>query len=407
MHITFLALGSRGDIQPYATLGQALRAAGHRVAFATAENYAPLVAAHGLDFYPIAGDVQALVRQTGANMLALVRSFVALAKEYGAVIPAPIKSTDLIINQLPLGMCGYDLAEKYGVPMAVATVIPFFPTGSFPMVGFPRLPGPGYNRLTYALAQQAGWQFLRPLINRWRRSLLGLRPAPFRGYFDRLGTVSCPMVNGFSAHVVPRPPDWGEAVHTTGWWFPEEPAWEPPPELARFLEAGLPPVFIGFGSMPVRRPEQTTRLIVEALKQSGQRGILQSGWGDLGGVPLPETVFKIEYVPYGWLFPRMALVVHHGGSGTVGSGLRSGVPNLVVPFMFDQFFWGERIAALGAGPRPIPFKRLTAGRLAQAITSAVFDLQMRRRAAALGQKLQAENGVARAVEIVEGRQRDA
>jgi sterol 3beta-glucosyltransferase len=186
MHITFLALGSRGDIQPYATLGKALRSEGYQVCFATAENFGPLVIAHGLDFCPIAGDTQAIVRKAGANMPALFRAFGSLAKEYASDIPAPIKETDLIINQLPLALCGYDLAEKLGVPMCVAAVMPLFPTRSFPVMGFPSLPWPRYNLLTYSIAQQFGWQMLRPFVNRWRRSVLGLPPSPFRGYFHQL-----------------------------------------------------------------------------------------------------------------------------------------------------------------------------------------------------------------------------
>ncbi len=403
MHITFLALGSRGDIQPYTILGKALRAEGHQVCFATSENFSSLVSAQGLDFCPIAGDTQAIVRKAGANMLALFRAFSALAKDYGSDIPVPIRTTNLIVNQLPLALSGWDLAEKLGVPMVVAAVMPLFPTRSFPLMGFPSLRSPGYNRLTYALAQQVGWQVLRPLVNRWRRSALGLPPTPFRGYLHHLGTARFPMINGFSAHVVPRPPDWGEQIHLTGWWFPEEPAWEPPAELVRFLEAGSPPVFIGFGSMPVRNPERATRLIVEALQQSGQRGIVQAGWGELGNSAMPESVFRLDYAAYEWLFPRTAAVIHHGGSGTTSFGLRAGVPNIVVPFVFDQFFWGARIAALGVGPRPIPFRRLSRDRLAQAITRAVSDAQMRQQAAEVGAKIQAENGVAAAVEVIQRR----
>jgi UDP:flavonoid glycosyltransferase YjiC (YdhE family) len=200
--------------------------------------------------------------------------------------------------------------------------------------------------------------------------------------------------------VVPRPPDWGEHIHITGYWYPEDETWGPPDELRRFIEAGPPPVFIGFGSMPVSQPERTTSLVLEALKRAGQRAVLHTGWAGLGG-DLHDDVFQIEYAPYNWLFPRMAAVVHHGGSGTTASGLRAGVSTLIVPFLFDQSYWGRRVAALGAGPAPIPYKQLSVDRLAEGITRAVNDAAMRQRAASLGQKIRAEDGIAQARQIIE------
>jgi sterol 3beta-glucosyltransferase len=214
---------------------------------------------------------------------------------------------------------------------------------------------------------------------------------PLKGYFDKLGTRSIPIVNGFSQHVVPRPPDWNENIHMTGYWFPEDKQWQPSSELSDFLEAGKPPVFIGFGSMPIKDQQRTTTIILEALKQSGQRGILHAGWGGIGNQPLPDSVFKIDYAPYDWLFPRMGMVIHHGGSGTTAFGLRSGVPSCAVP---------ERIAHLEVGPRPIPYKQLTAERLAEAIRLGVGDLQLRQNAFELGEKIRAEKGIEKAVNLV-------
>jgi sterol 3beta-glucosyltransferase len=170
--------------------------------------------------------------------------------------------------------------------------------------------------------------------------------------------------------------------------------------LQRFLAAGSPPVFIGFGSMPVRDPAQTTALILDAVRASGQRAVLHAGWAGLGG-DLPENVFPIQYAPYGWLFPRMVAVVHHGGSGTTGYALSSGVPSLVVPFGFDQGMWGSRGAQLRAGPKPLPFPSLTSERLAERIRDVAGNPAYRQKAAVLGEKLRAEKGVLRAVEIIE------
>src|SRR5258706_10364710 len=124
-------------------------------------------------------------------------------------------------------------------------------------------------------------------------------------------------------------------------------------------------------------------------------------WGGLGNQSLPDTVFRIDYAPYDWLFPRMAMVIHHGGSGTTAFGLRSGIPSCVVPFVFDQHYWGVRIAELGVGPKPIRYKELTVERLRKAICLGVSDSQMRQKAAELGQKIQAENGIENALTLFE------
>ncbi len=402
MHITILALGSRGDVQPYATLGNGLKTAGHQVRFITFENFAPLIAENKLDFHPIQGNAQELVANAGTDMLALMRSFGSLAEGYARDLSAPhLGETDLIINQLPAGLYGFDLAEKYDVPMVQAAVIPLARTQAFPLMGFPKLPLPGYNKATYYLGEQMAWQMFRSVINRWRKQTLNLPPLPIKGYFEQLGTRRIPIVNGFSQNVVPRPADWNEHVHITGYWFPEDRKWEPPHDLSTFIEAGGPPVFIGFGSMPIKFPQRTTNIILEALEQSGQRGVLHIGWGGLGNQALPDYVFKIDYAPYDWLFPRMAMVIHHGGSGTTAFGLRSGVPSCVVSFVFDQHYWGERIARLGVGPKPIRYKELTVGHLREAIRLGVGNPQMRQRAVELGQKIQAENGIENALNVFE------
>jgi UDP:flavonoid glycosyltransferase YjiC (YdhE family) len=262
------------------------------------------------------------------------------------------------------------------------------------------------NRLTHRLAQQMLWQNYRAADNKTRRQVLQMAPAPFWGPFASLQRQEQPILYGYSPQVLPPPTDWDGFIHVTGYWFLEPPAgWEPPRDLVDFLQAGPPPVYIGFGSMVNSRPEETTALVVQALARAGQRGVLSAGWGGLQKGDLSETVFMVGSIPFSWLFPRMAAVVHHGGAGTTSIGLWAGVPAVVTPFMGDQPFWGQRVYALGVGPQPIPRRRLTVDRLAESIRIAVSDTAMRRRAAALGESIRAENGIARAVAIIEQAQR--
>jgi sterol 3beta-glucosyltransferase len=154
--------------------------------------------------------------------------------------------------------------------------------------------------------------------------------------------------------------------------------------------------------MPIRNPEQTTRVIINALKASAQRAVINTGWGGLGQELLPENVYKIDYVPYRWLFPRMKAVVHHGGSGTTAAGLRAGVPTLIIPFLFDQFFWANRVVELGAGPDPIPYRKLSSASLARGIDLAVNDLEIRKKSANISKTIHTEDGIYNAMQVIGG-----
>jgi UDP:flavonoid glycosyltransferase YjiC (YdhE family) len=416
LQIIILALGSRGDVLPCAALGGALRAAGHRVRLATFENFAGIAAGRNLDFVPVRGDAQAILVSDAGQALAesgqsAIRMALAVMRSFGRLaagiaqnlMPLLSMPTDLIVNQLPGGLYGLDLSEKLGVPMLAMAVMPLVPTRALPLMAFPSRPGwPGrYNLWTYWLGYQLVWQGFRPAINRWRQADLGLPPAPFGGqpYLFRDGRV--PVLMGVSPQVVARPPDWGPHVHVTGYWFPRAPDWLPPEGLLRFLDTGPPPVFVGFGSMSLRDPARTLDIVLEALARSGQRGVVHAGWGRLGRRDLPSDVYTIDYAPYDWLFPRMGAVVHHGGSGTTAFALRAGVPSLVVPFVFDQFYWGRRVHELGAGPPPIPYKKLNASDLAEAIRWATGDPLIGEHAARIGLAIRREDGLQRAVERIE------
>jgi UDP:flavonoid glycosyltransferase YjiC (YdhE family) len=140
--------------------------------------------------------------------------------------------------------------------------------------------------------------------------------------------------------------------------------------------------------------------VLEALANTGQRGLLLTGWGGLRLESIPDNVFVLEAAPHSWLFPRTAAVVHHGGAGTTAEGLRAGVPSIIVPFILDQPFWGARVHAAGLGPKPISRKNLAADNLAEAIKTAVTDTQMRKRARDFGKEVRAENSITSAVSVV-------
>jgi UDP:flavonoid glycosyltransferase YjiC (YdhE family) len=311
---------------------------------------------------------------------------------------------DLVLAGIGGLFVGMALAEKLKLPLLQAYYIPFTPTHAHPSFIAPRLPswlGGIPNRLSYQLARQMMWQAFRPADGLARREVLELPAAPFLGPFRSDCVRNVPILYGYSPSVIPPPSDWDAGIHVTGYWF-SDPAidWSPPAALLEFLQAGSPPVYVGFGSMSNRKPDETADLVLQALARAQQRAIILSGWRGMHKTDLPDSVFMLDSIPFSWLFPRVAAVVHHGGAGTTAYGLRAGVPSVVVPFFGDQPFWGQRVAQLGVGPEPIPRKKLTVERLAQAIEKAVGDQKMRQCAAELGTKIQAEDGIARAVDVV-------
>ncbi|RME87740.1 MAG: glycosyltransferase [Anaerolineae bacterium] len=419
MHITILTAGSRGDVQPYVALGKGLQAAGHRVRIAAHHPFRDFVERRGLEFAPVEGDPRRiLVQEAGQKLLtARTNPITLLKRTFEAAQPILFQAfddyrracegTDLILFHLLTALPAASIAEKLGIPSLPAYLQHVHATRAYPTPAAAPLPrafsfvAPLYNRLTYPLADTVFWRGIRPLINRWRAQTLDLPPYPLQSPFREWVTARRPFLYGFSPTVLPRPAEWGEEVHVTGYWFLDEAAeWQPPPDLREFLASGPPPVYIGFGSMVTHDAAEMTEIVLRALALSGQRGLLLTGWGGLQERDLPEGVFRIASAPHDWLFPRMAAVVHHGGAGTTAAGLRAGVPTVVVPFFGDQFFWGRRVADLGVGPAPIPRNRLTAERLAAAIERAVHDEALRARASSLGERIRAEDGVARAVETI-------
>jgi UDP:flavonoid glycosyltransferase YjiC (YdhE family) len=303
----------------------------------------------------------------------------------------------------PLGAAGYHVAEWMKIPALYLLLQPITRSREVPSIFTPQVSRGGLtNWWTHKFTEQLVWQSVRVAFNRWRKESLGLAPMPFSGPFNVLYEKHAPFIYGFSQHVVPRPSDWPDWHHITGYWFLDDAqTWRPPAELLAFLSANPQPIYVGFGSMSGDIARSLLNLTIEAVTRAQQRAIVVGGWASIRDLELPDTIYTPDSVPHDWLFPQMAAVVHHGGAGTTAAGLRAGVPTVVVPFMGDQPYWGYRVHALGVGPEPILHKKLTADKLAAAIDLAVHDESMSQRAAELGTKIRAEDGIGEAVRLIE------
>lgn len=416
MKITVLAFGTRGDVQPTIALGKALKERGHSIRIIASANFASWIERHGLEGVSASIDIQALMMgeggqewvEHGNNTVKQMQVMKKLLDQYGLEMMqdawAACRDAEVVVSSFTSDIYAVSIAEKLGAKHISIPVQPaMVATRSGMSTPFAPIPT-RESTLNYLfgklIIEPYPWRLLGAMTNRFRQEILGLSPQTYK--LNRRGLQRMLVVQGFSPHVVPPAADLPPNIHTAGYWFlDEDQDWQLPKALVDFLDAGDPPVYIGFGSMAGRDPVGLTDIIVRAVAQSGQRAILQSGWAGLGETNLPPNIYLIDAAPHNWLFPRVSMVVHHGGAGTTAESIRAGVPMIVVPHMADQPFWGARAAALGVGPRPIPRNKLSAGKLAAAILQAKSDTSMRNRATELGSRVRGEDGTGKAVELME------
>ena len=410
MRVLLSTYGTRGDVQPFVALAKALMQRGHEVAVCTPTGFRGMVERHGV---PYAHMDNAFVELSEAVLGAPTRAEQRrLLAGFGAIVRAALddewraaqafRPDVLVHHSKALG--SHHIAEKLGALDILAMPLPLTPTRAFPA---PLLPvrdlGGWLNARSYALVAlgNAVWS---GATNDFRVKTLGLDPLPrFADPMRRRDGAPVPALYAFSEHVVPRPADWPESAQVTGCWFLDEgDDWQPPRDLLAFLEAGPPPIYVGFGSMGAAHARSRAETVVSAVARSGERAVLATGWGglDLAGMELPAGIFVLASAPHDWLFPRMKAVVHHGGAGSTMAGLRAGKPTVICPFFGDQPFWAEVVRRTGLGPAPVPQKRLTAERLAAAIAAALSP-EIAARAAAIAERMASEDGTARAVELIE------
>lgn len=413
MKLTIVTLGTRGDVQPFVALGCGLQKAGFSVKIATHANHEAFIRQYGLDFAPLPGDAYQRLQDiadkvVGKSILKfnmhLLEWVESLLDELLIAVEDACEDADVILTT-PMGVAAFHIAEKRHVPAIALSYIPVAnPTRAFASLLVPKIPlGKFGNLLSHYIERQTFILGFHKMYNRWRVQKLGLSRLPFFKWpHYQANDRVIPYLFGYSPHVIPKPGEWNEHSHVTGYWFLNAPSkWEPPQDLVDFIYDGPPPAYIGFGSMADPDPQATVKLFIDALQITNQRGIILRGNSGIQPHEMPDNIMIVDSVPHDWLFPQMAAVVHHGGSGTTAAGLRAGVPSIVVPFFADQPFWGQRVHQLGVGPAPIPRKKLSEENLAHAIRSVLENPSYRENATAIGDALQSEDGVACALNVIQ------
>ncbi|KAI3399376.1 hypothetical protein diail_7103 [Diaporthe ilicicola] len=404
LNIVIMVIGSRGDAQPFLKIGKVLKEQyGHRVRIATHPAFREFVEKDtGLDFFSVGGDPAELMAFMVKNpgmipTLETVRAGdigrrrTAMAEMFEGFWRACINTTDdekdvknarmmeeghpfiadLIIANPP-SFAHVHCAEALGIPLLMAFTFPYTPTKSFPhpLATIKKSNvDPGYsNFMSYPLVEMMVWQGLGDLINDFRAKTLCLDPVSTLWAPGALYRMNVPIAYLWSPSLVPKPADWSDEIDISGFVFLDlASSFTPPDPLEKFLSSGDQPIYIGFGSIVVDDADQFTQMVFEAVRLAGVRALVSKGWGGLGGENVPDDIFMLENTPHDWLFPKVKACVIHGGAGTTAMALKCGKPTMVVPFFGDQHFWGPMIGRAKAGPDPVPYKHLSADKLAEGI----------------------------------------
>ncbi|KAF1971242.1 UDP-Glycosyltransferase/glycogen phosphorylase [Bimuria novae-zelandiae CBS 107.79] len=412
LNVVIIVIGSRGDIQPFLRIGKILKEDyGHRVRIATHSAFKQFIQDDsGLEFFSIGGDPSELMAFMVKNPglipnLETVREGeigrrrAAMYEMFQGMWRACISATDDENDNANLKMMGDrtpficdaiianppsfappHIAERLGVPLHMMFTFPYTPTTQFPHplanIQNSNVDMKYTNFMSYPLVEMMTWQGLGDLVNRFRSKTLHLDEVSTLWAPGQLYRLKVPYTYMWSPGLVPKPKDWGPEIDIAGFVFLDlASSFKPPDDLKKFLDAGEPPVYIGFGSIVVDDPDEFTKLIFKAIEIAGVRALVSKGWGGFGSnATAPDNVFMLENTPHDWLFPKVSAVVHHGGAGTTAIGLKCAKPTMVVPFFGDQPFWGAMVSKAKAGAHDcILYKHLTAERLAEGIKQCLTE----------------------------------
>ena len=393
------AFGTRGDVQPLVALAQALRSRGHQVTLLVPPESRGFAQAHGFDAHVAGMSYEEVSRRVASgrvrDVLSVLPSMRAQVPLHFAALEALARDADVLVGA-SVFMAGTSLAERFGKPYVYVALVPVMldsPENAGPLAGRAGLPR-WLNRLSWWVTHRL-WNVatLGPL-NR-ERQRLGLPPT---SSVWRAALGQRPML-ATDATLAPRPAGHPFPITQPGPLLLED-ASALSPETAAFLEAGPPPVYLGFGSMSDPAPERTTRRLLESVRRAGVRAVISRGWAGLSATDVPPGVRFLEAEPHLALFPRCAGVVHHGGAGTTHTAALAGVPQVVLPQILDQFYWRHRTLALGVNPMAVPRFGDDPEPLAQALRALATDEALQERARALARGMP-RDGAARAAEHIE------
>lgn len=405
MRALIASTGSDGDVRPFFALAKGLAARGHDVRFAAADHYAPGAAHYGIPFEAVGPPWDAAVLETTfrkilshASPLEHIKIVMdSIAEPERLALPRLMElaaESDVVIYP-PIFVAAAAAARAKKVRHVSVQLAPVHPARSYSPTGANL--GPLLNGLLWKAAGAA----IRRASDAKLNAIVGEAGLPpWRDVLLRAASSSWLDLIAVSPEVIQLDPAWPAASRITGYFFLDEPDFDDA-ELESFIAGGAPPVIVGFGSMMGFDARAVTETVLEAVRTLDRNVIVLSGWAGLGGAaPLPH-VRVAKFVPHGWLFPKAACVVHHGGAGTTAACLRAGVPQSIVWHLGDQPAWGKRMEKHGVAPPSLHYKKLTPKALRSRVDRMLSDAAMQTAAKRLGARISREDGVAVATAMIE------
>ena len=387
MRAVVTSFGSTGDIVPFVALARELQQQGHRPVLALSPHLSNVAERYGLEFFPIGPNLREaqrainLVDVAGPREMESIDERWSLIAQIESALPRAIEDLRIACRDADVLVSGNDqpaskiVHEITGTPFVSVQVEHF---GLEPSARQVQMAASVYDPFLIEMG-------LTPLSDR----------------LDKHARSSQLVLFAMSHHICPPPRDWPKHYHMTGFFFLDDKDVEPAPELVEFLTAGEPPVVISFGSMLHKDKSAMDQILLEAIRLSGYRAIIQQGWSGLAACDLPPDVYSADYISHSWLFPRAACVVHHGGAGTLAAAIRAGVPSVIVPHKYDQPLWARDAHSLGYTVPPIPLSNVSADRLAVGIAMTLATPRFHEAAVKWSEQIKAECGTRKAVRLIE------
>jgi sterol 3beta-glucosyltransferase len=416
MRIGIQTWGTEGDVRPFIALAAGLSAAGHAVTLAVTEITNKQFTAFGerlkfavrpighidcdeIRFKQLSAQVFNAWNPIKKGDIIVTHFFDPVIEDMLAAAKALCAENDLVIGHFfiyPLKIA----ARQFQVPFMMVFTTPLIPSRFLPPLGIPEF-AKWMNPLWWNLFDMLLNKTWKPAIDR-----LFLRegvPAE-KSVFGGIWHSSLLNLVAVSPALFPPPPDWEQRYHLCGFLnIPEKgESWQMPENLKQFLAAAEPPVHITFGSMIASdpSPRNITQLLIQAVRLAGCRAIIQSNWTELNDLPEFPNIYRMISAPHQHIFPHCAAVIHHGGAGTTQAATLAGCPSIVVEHSSDQPLWGSLLQRRGIAPKLLHRRSISAAKLARAIRRVLDTPAMAEKAKTIGARMQAEDGLTRAVELI-------
>ncbi|HEV7736474.1 MAG TPA: glycosyltransferase [Chlamydiales bacterium] len=408
MKVAILTLGSQGDIRPFVALSLALQAEKHYVIIATNPENEKYCQQHGIPFCALEGDLAACIKknrdeQPNLGKIKVVRTLIRSSFE---ALREQFKSLNRLLHNMdavfyhPGVFTARHVIEARKIPSIGIYFQPEIPSKYYSCCLLPpNLPLKKWSNLAghYVIAQLF-WTPFRKIINEWRANngltklgvLAPLSYPPFK---------AVPIVIAASSELIPPAPDWPSNAHVAGFLQLSQSDWVPSPSLLKYLRSGPPPMYVGFGSLTENCDEKMSDVLIKTLEKLPERVLLCGPFKHINKNSLPPNIEFIESAPHAWLFPQMKAIVHHGGAGTTHAALMAGKPTLAIPFIVDQFHWGEKIHEMNVGPKPLPASQFTEEGFSRSLDELLNILSYALFAKALSEKMQQENSAKKIIQI--------